>query len=96
MQTRPVHVVVLDVQMPQLGGLQAVKLMREILKDPPPAILLSDRLSNNLLREALAVDIFSVIPKPVELNRLLIEFNEFKARLENQRTDLMFLSRKEP
>jgi CheY-like chemotaxis protein len=70
-KSQPVHVVVLDVQMPQLGGLQAIKLMREMVKDPPPAILLADRLSNNLLREALAMDIFSVIPKPVDMNRLL-------------------------
>lgn len=66
-----VHVVVLDVQMPQLGGLQAIRLMREMMKTPPPAILLADRLSNNLLREALTMDVFSVMPKPVELNRLL-------------------------
>jgi CheY-like chemotaxis protein len=71
LQSQPIHVVVLDTQMPQLGGLQAIKLMREIIKDPPPAILLTDRLSNNLLREALSMDIFSVIPKPIDLNRLL-------------------------
>jgi CheY-like chemotaxis protein len=70
-RSQPVHVVVLDVQMPQLGGLQALRLMREVVKTPPPAILLADRLSNNLLREALTMDVFSVMPKPVELNRLL-------------------------
>jgi CheY-like chemotaxis protein len=70
-QSRLIHVVVLDVQMPQLGGLQAIKLMRGIVKSPPPAILLADRLSNSLLREALAMDIFSVIPKPIDMDRLL-------------------------
>ncbi len=70
-RSQPVHIVVLDVQMPQLGGLQVVKLMREMVENPPPAILLADRLSNNLLREALTMDVFSVMPKPVELNRLL-------------------------
>lgn len=70
-QSRPVHVVVLDVQMPQLGGLQAVRLMREIVKEPPPVILVAERLSNNLLREALSMDIFSVISKPVQMDRLL-------------------------
>lgn len=66
-----VHVVVLDVQMPQLGGLQVLRLMRGMTKTPPPAILLADRLSNNLLLEALTMNVFSVMPKPVELNRLL-------------------------
>lgn len=70
-RSQPVHVVVLDVQMPQLGGLQAVRLMREMVKPSPPAILLADRLTNNLLREALTMDVFSVMPKPVDLDRLL-------------------------
>lgn len=70
-RSQRVHLVVLDVQMPQLGGLQALKLMREIVKSPPPAILLADRLTNNLMREALGMGVFSVMPKPVELNRLL-------------------------
>ena len=70
-RSRLVHVIVLDVQMPQLGGLQAVKLIREMVKPAPPAILLADRLSNSLLREALTMDVFSVIPKPIDMNRLL-------------------------
>ncbi len=70
-KAQPVHVVVLDVQMPQLGGLQAIRLMRELVKPAPPAILLADRLSNNLLREALTMDVFSVIPKPIDVDRLL-------------------------
>ena len=70
-QAQEVHVAVLDMQMPQLGGLQAIKLMREIVKFPPPAILLTDQLTNHLLREALTMDIFSVIANPVDLNMLL-------------------------
>lgn len=68
---QPVHLVVLDVQMPQLGGLQAFKLIREMVKFPPPAILLADRLTNSLMRDALGMGVFSVMPKPVDLNLLL-------------------------
>lgn len=70
LKTRPVHVAVLDVQMPQLGGLQVIRLMRG-LSSPPPAILLSDNMSNYLLREALGMQVFSVLPKPVQVNALL-------------------------
>src|SRR5207342_2038634 len=51
-ETQPVHVAVLDQQMPQLGGLQVIKLMREMKSAanvPPAAILLANQLTNHLL-----------------------------------------------
>jgi len=69
-ESRPLHAVVLDAAMPGLGGLQVVKLMRELHK-ATPAILLASNLTNSLLREALTMQVFSVLQKPVELNMLL-------------------------
>jgi DNA-binding NtrC family response regulator len=65
-----VHVAVLDTQMPQLGGMQVIRLMREMQK-APPAILLANDLSSHLLREALGMHVFSVLSKPVDFNVLL-------------------------
>jgi CheY-like chemotaxis protein len=65
-----VHVAVLDAQMPQLGGMQVVKMMRELQK-APPAILLANDLSSTLLREAIGMHVFSVLSKPVDFNVLL-------------------------
>ena len=70
-QSQPVHVAVLDVKMPQLSGMQVIRLMREVVKAPPAAILLADQMTNYLLREALTMDIFSVVAKPIDLNMLL-------------------------
>lgn len=50
------------------------------------------RQSHRLLGEIL-MDDFNVFSNRVELNRLLIEFNDFKADLESQRTELMSLTR---
>jgi DNA-binding NtrC family response regulator len=69
-QTMPVHVAVLDAQMPQLGGLHVIKLSRE-LKVPPVMILLAGHLTNHLLQEALGMQVFSVLSKPVDFNVLL-------------------------
>ena len=65
-----IHVAVLDQQMPQLGGMQVIKLMRE-MHDAPPAILLASQLSTNLLHDALSMHVFSVLSKPVDFNVLL-------------------------
>ena len=69
-QSRPVHVAVLDQVMPQLGGLQVIKLMRD-LPTAPPSILLTDHLTNHLLHEALGMHVFTVLSKPVDFNLLL-------------------------
>jgi two-component system sensor histidine kinase RpfC len=66
----PVHVAVLDTQMPQLGGLQVIRIMRELRK-APPAILLAGDLTTHLLRDALGMHVFSVLSKPVDFNLLL-------------------------
>jgi two-component system, response regulator YesN len=78
-QSRPIHVVVLDQQMPQLGGLQVIKLMREI-SHAPPSILLANQLTTHLLQEALGMHVFSVLSKPVDFNLLLDTFARIMRR----------------
>jgi len=51
------------------------------------------RMSYRLLGEIL-MDDYGVFSSRVELNRMLIEFNEFKTRLDAERSDLMHLTRK--
>src|SRR3989440_952829 len=70
-ESQPVHVAVLDQQMPQLGGLQVIRLMRDLKTAPPPAILLANQLTNHLLHDALAMHVFTVLAKPVDFNVLL-------------------------
>lgn len=69
-QSQAVHVVVLDQQMPQMGGMQVVRAMQQ-MPSSPPAILLAGRLTTQLLHEALAMHVFTVLSKPVNLDLLL-------------------------
>jgi hypothetical protein len=52
------------------------------------------RQSHRLLGEILMDDL-KIFSNRVELNRLLIEYNDFKAGIENQRTELMSLTRRD-
>ena len=70
LSSRSIHVAVLDQQMPQMGGLQVIKLLRDV-KTAPPAILLTNQLTNHLLHEALGMHVFTVLSKPVDFNLLL-------------------------
>ena|SRR2546428_12509413 len=76
-ESTPVHVAVLDTQMPQLGGMQVIRMMRDLRQgepgrgEVPQAILLANDLTSHLLREALAMHVFSVLSKPVDFNVLL-------------------------
>lgn len=65
-----IHLAVLDQNMPQLSGLQVVKLTRGV-QAAPPAILLANECSPHVMHEALAMRVFSVLSKPVDLNLLL-------------------------
>jgi two-component system chemotaxis response regulator CheY len=75
LESKLVHLAVLDAQMPLLGGLQVVKLVREHLaragRPVPPAILLAGPLTAHLQREALSMQVFSILAKPVDANLLL-------------------------
>ena len=67
-----VHVAVLDTRMPQLGGMQVMKMMQQSAKARGvSAILLADHLTDQLMHEALQLQAFSVLAKPVDFNVLL-------------------------
>src|SRR5271168_5074365 len=65
-----VHLVVLDMHMPTLTGLETLLLVREI-NSMLPAILVTGDPSDSLVRRAIQAQFYSVIPKPVSKNVLL-------------------------
>lgn len=91
MESTTVHVAVLDHRMPQLGGLQVIKLVREHLSRRPampggiqPAtILLAESLSTALLHEALGQSVFTVLAKPVNHDQLLDALARAMRRFHN-------------
>ena len=68
--TQEVHLVLLDMHMPKLTGLETLQLVRQI-NELLPAILITADATLELMRQAFHAQVFSVVPKPVNPNVIL-------------------------
>lgn len=66
LQQDPVHLLLLDMHMPRLTGLETIRRVRE-LQLVLPCILLSAALDRTIEAEARAAQAFSVFSKPIRL-----------------------------
>jgi CheY-like chemotaxis protein len=66
-----VHLVLFDMHMPRLTGLEAFAVIRQTLDRVLPAVLMTADATNDLIRRAFQAQVFSVIPKPVNTNIVL-------------------------
>ena len=63
-----VHLVLFDMHMPRLTGLEAFAVIRQTLDRILPAVLMTADATTDLIRQAFAAQVYSVIPKPVNGN----------------------------
>ncbi len=68
-RTQPVHLVLLDMHMPKLTGLETLRLVRRF-RAMLPCILLSAGLDQVIIEQAKREHAFSVLPKPVSLEQI--------------------------
>jgi CheY-like chemotaxis protein len=66
----PVHIVLLDMHMPTLTGLETIQLVHQV-NAVLPCILVTADADAGLIRQALSAHAYSVIPKPVSKNVVL-------------------------
>ena len=66
----PVHLVLLDMQMPTLTGLETLELVHQI-NAMLPCVLVTADATDQLIRQALRARAYSVIAKPVSKNVVL-------------------------
>lgn len=71
-QRETVHVVLLDMHMPKLTGLETIRRVKQ-LRALLPCILMSARLDDTLIEQARQAQADSVLPKPLSLPRLVME-----------------------
>ena len=63
-RAREVHLVILDMHMPKLTGLETLRILKQF-KSVLPCILMSARLDDLLIEQAHLAKAFSVLSKPV-------------------------------
>lgn len=66
---QPVHLLLMDMHMPKLTGLETFRLVRE-MRALLPCILLSAAADEQLVRQARSMRIFRVLSKPVTRRRI--------------------------
>jgi CheY-like chemotaxis protein len=79
----PVHLVLLDMNMPTLTGLETLVMLRQ-LNPLLPAILVTGDPSERVVRQAFQAHVYSVIPKPVSKNLVLYTVVKALARFYGQ------------
>jgi CheY-like chemotaxis protein len=70
-QVQMVHLVLFDMHMPRLTGLEALNLVRQTLHKVLPALLMTADATTELMKQAMQAQVYSVIPKPVNMNLVL-------------------------
>jgi len=70
-QVELIHLVLFDMHMPRMTGLEALNLLRHTLGRALPAVLMTADATTELMRQAFQAQVYSVIPKPVNKNIVL-------------------------
>ena len=63
-RAREVHLVLLDMHMPKLSGLETIRMLKQF-KSVLPCILMSAKMDTLLIQQAHLYEAFSVLAKPV-------------------------------
>lgn len=62
-----VHLLLIDMHMPRLTGLETLKAIKS-MEAAPPSILISGGLTEQLIDEAKSAEVFSVLAKPLRFS----------------------------
>lgn len=78
--SQPIHLLLLDMHMPRLTGLETARRLRQI-NSRLPFVLLSAALDASIVEQARSIDVFSVLPKPVSRQDLTMTVDQVFRRI---------------
>ena len=71
----PLHLSILDIQMPDISGLETYRRMRRIIS-PIPCIFVTGEFNEEIRQEAISTGAFSILEKPVDVQVLRTTVHE--------------------
>jgi CheY-like chemotaxis protein len=74
------HLVILDMHMPRLSGLEALTQIRQVIVSSLPCILMSAQLDEAIVRQAAQLNTDSVLAKPFTLRDVTCTVESILAR----------------
>ena len=66
---REIHLVLMDMHMPRVSGIEAMRQLKRV-NSAIPCILISAGLDDQIVEQAEAIPVFSILPKPVSIREL--------------------------
>ncbi len=69
-EQRP-HLVILDIQLPHMNGIETLRIIRREVSGELPAIMVSSAVNDEVMAEALALRAFTVMSKMVGIHQML-------------------------
>jgi CheY-like chemotaxis protein len=85
-RSQEVHLLLLDMHMPKLTGLETLRQVKRF-KSLLPCILLSADLDENLIRQAQLAEAFSVLAKPITRQQITSTVDAAMRRIYNWNSD---------
>ena len=70
-RSEPIHVVVMDVRLPDYSGYEIYHAIKDIRDAFLPCIFTALEMTTRSLQEALSEDAITILPKPVDMTRLV-------------------------
>lgn len=75
------HAIVMDIGMPGVGGIDAVRVLRRLFKERPPRLIALTGLAGDMRERLLAAGFDAYLGKPVDPDRLLALLHAPEPRL---------------
>ena len=69
-KTMDVHLVIMDIKMPVLNGVETYKRMKK-MKTPIPVIMMTAYTTDELINEAIKEGVYAALNKPLNLENLI-------------------------